>query len=252
MPDPAQEIAVGGSFLERVRRRLWLFTVRLLRYPYLVLTLPLRQLRGEVMSLRSAAVESLAYVGIELRRLGDLVEQGVASKDTTTADAAAAGETTSVVEVPFAFRSLAALDSTSPVLVVGSRGHEVGVSLTSLGYDVTHIEGSLEDWDAAGRHFGAVLYMGDAAHPDPAELQRVGDLLSDDGVLVMGVAFGLGANGSPGFDEGSLEDLLAGWTVAERIVVATGPDRAWAPVRNGATPDRGVALVAARRTDPTG
>jgi hypothetical protein len=139
------------------------------------------------------------------------------------------------------------------VLVVGSRGRQVGVSLTSLGYDVTQVDGPLEDWDAADRRFQAVLYMRDTARPDPDELQRIGDLLSHEGILVMGVAFGFGANGSPAaFDEDSLDDLLAGWTVAERIVVASRPDRAWAPVRNGATPDRGVALVAARRTASVG
>jgi hypothetical protein len=242
---------VGGPLLERVKRRAMLLLVRVLRLPYRVLTLPLKELRGEVASLRAAAVESIAYVGVELRRLGDLVEQG-ASKGMPAADAAAVGEATSVVEVPFAFRSLAGVESPAPVLVVGSRGRQVGVSLTSLGYDVTQVDGSLEDWDAADRRFRAVLYMGDVAQPNPGELERIGDLLSDDGILVMGVTFGFGANGSPAFDEGSLDDLLAGWTVAERMVVASGPDRAWAPVRNGATPDRGVALVAARRTASAG
>jgi hypothetical protein len=135
------------------------------------------------------------------------------------------------------------------VLVVGSRGRQVGVSLSSLGYDVTQVDGSLKEWDAADQRFRAVLYLGDAAQPDPAELKRIADLLTDDGILVMGVAFGFGANGS--FDEDSFDDLLAGWTVAERMVVASVPDRAWAPVRNGGAPDRGVALVAARRTAPT-
>ena len=43
--------------------------------------------------------------------------------------------------------------------------------------------------------------------------------------VVMGVASGSGANGSrDDFDEGSLDELLAGWAVAERIVVARRTD----------------------------
>jgi hypothetical protein len=110
------------------------------------------------------------------------------------------------------------------VLVVGRRGREAGASLTSRGYDVTQLDG-LEDWDAGGRRFGAVLYMRETSQPDHAELQRIEDLLSDEGLLVMGVASGSGANGSRNdFDEGSLDELLAGWAVAERIVVARRSD----------------------------
>lgn len=203
VPDPKKQMAVGGPLLERVQRRALLLLIRLVRLPFRALGLPLRQLREEVKSLRAAAVESLAYVGVELRRLGDLVEQGP-SKPAPTPEAAA----------------LAGLNVRGPVLVVGRRGHEAGVSLTSRGYDVTELDG-LEDWDAGGRRFGAVLYMRETSQPDPAELQRIEDLLTEEGLLVMGVASGSGANGSRNdFDEGSLDELLAGWAVAERIVVA--------------------------------
>ncbi len=207
MPDRKQEIAVEGPLLERIKRRGLLLLVRLLRLPYRALTLPLKELRGEIGSLRAAAVESLAYVGVELRRLGDLVEQG-------SRDALGPEET-----------ALAGLDVRGPVLVVGRRGQRAGVSLTSHGYDVTQVD-ALEDWDAGGRRFGAVLYMREASEPNAGELQRIAELLSRDGALVMGVAAGLGGNGSGnGFDEGSLDEL-AGWVVAERIVVArrTTPD----------------------------
>jgi hypothetical protein len=182
-----------------------LLFIRLLRLPYRVLTLPLKELRGEVASLRAAAVESIAYVGVELRRLGDLVERDGPAKSPAPEAAALAG-----------------VDTPGPVLVVGSRGRRAGASLSSLGYEVTQVDG-LQDWDAGERHFAAVLYMGDAPQPDPAELRRIGDLLFDDGTLVMRLAFG--TNGSPnGSDEGSLDDPLAGWAVAERIVVARRTD----------------------------
>jgi hypothetical protein len=202
VPDPKRQIAVEGPLLERIKRQALLLLVRILRVPYRVLTLPLKELRGEVASLRAAAVESLAYVGVELRRLGDLVEQG-GSKAAPTPEETA----------------LASLDVRGPVLVVGHRGQRVGASLTSRGYDVTQVDG-LEGWDAGERLFGAVLYMGDAPEPDSGDLQRIGELLARDGALVMGVAADLGGNGSGnGLDHGSLDEL-AGWAVAERIVVA--------------------------------
>jgi hypothetical protein len=206
VPDPKQEIAVGGPLVERLKRRAILLIVRILRLPYRALTLPLKELRGEVGSLRAAAVESLAYVGVELRRLGDLVER---SGSVTTAPAPEAA-------------ALAGVNTPGPVLVVGSRGRRAGASLTSLGYDVTQVD-VLQDWDAGERHFAAVLYLGEAPRPDPAELRRIGDLISDDGTLVMGLTFG--SNGSAnGSDEDSLDGPLAGWAVAERIVVARRTD----------------------------
>ena len=199
MPDPKHQIAVEGPLLERFKRQALLLLVRILRLPYRALTLPLKELRGEVASLRAAAVESLAYVGVELRRLGDLVEQGASRPAPTSSETALAG-----------------LNLHGPLLVVGRRGQRTGMSLTSRGYDVTHVEG-LDDWDDGGRRFGAVLYMGETAEPSAAELQRIGELLSDDGALVMGVADGHSGNGSA---NGLDEDSLSGWAVAERIVVA--------------------------------
>ncbi len=179
-----------------------LFFVRLLRFPYFVLTLPLRELRGEVASLRAAAVESLAYVGVELRRIGDLVERGASEAAPTVEETALVG-----------------LDLHGPVLVVGHDSQSAGVSLRSRGYEVTAIR-ALEDWDAGGRRFGAVLYLGEASEPDAAELQRIGEVLANDGALVMGVASASGANGSTNGLGGSSRDELPGWSVARRIVVA--------------------------------
>jgi hypothetical protein len=62
--------------------------------------------------------------------------------------------------------------------------------------------------------------MRDASEGGAADLQRIAELLSQDGALVMGVAGGLGGNGSGNGDGESSLDELAGWSVAERIVVA--------------------------------
>jgi hypothetical protein len=166
VPDPKQEIAVEGPLLERLKLRALTLLVRLLRLPYRLLTLPLKELRAEVASLRAAAVESLAYVGVELRRLGDLVEQGGAKAAPTPEETALAG-----------------LEVHGPVLV-GRRGQKAADALASAGYDVTQVDG-LEDLDAEGGHFGAVLYMREPSEANGADLQRIGDLLSQEGALLV-------------------------------------------------------------------
>jgi hypothetical protein len=226
-----------------------LLAVRLVRLPIRILTFPISQLRDEVRSLRAAAVESIAYVGVELRRLGDLIEQGSSAREP--ASAAPPGGRADVVEFPFAFRNLAGVESPGPVLVVGAGGRGIDGSLASLGYDVSRV-GRLEDIGGDQGGFGAVLYL--SAHPDPGALERIDAVLADGGVLVMSVPFGAtGGNGTDtALDQSALDGLLSEWAVADRIVVANGPDQRWAPVQNGGTPERGVALVAARRSASKG
>jgi hypothetical protein len=250
VPDPKQDLAVGGPLLERTTRWLLLLAVRLVRFPIRVLTLPITQLREEVKSLRAAAVESIAYVGVELRRLGDLIEHGSSSTEPATG-AGPGGRTADVVEAPFAFRALAGVESPGPVLLVGAGGRGIDGSLASLGYDVSRV-GRLEDVAGEEAGFQAVLYL--SAHPDQGALERIDALLADGGTLVMSVPFGAeGGNGAgTSFDQSGLDGLLSDWAVADRMVVANGPDQRWAPVQNGGTPERGVALVAARRSASRG
>jgi hypothetical protein len=248
VPDPKQDLAVGGPLLERIKRGLLLLAVRLIRLPIRILTFPISQLREEVTSLRAAAVESIAYVGVELRRLGDLIERGQStSEPAIAAGPGAGGRTADVVEFPFAFRSLAGVESPGPVLVVGAGGRGIDRSLASLGYEVSTVS-RLEDVAEGEAGFQAVLFL--SAHPDPDALERIDSLLGEDGMLVMSVPFGVtGANGTDAaFDQSALDGLLGDWAVAEEIVVASGPGERWAPVQNGGTPEHGVALVAARRS----
>jgi len=241
---------VGGPVLERITRWLLLLAVRLVRFPIRVLTYPITQLREEVKSLRAAAVESIAYVGVELRRLGDLIEHGSSSREPATG-AGTGGRTADVVEAPFAFRALAGVESPGPVLLVGAGGRGIDGSLASLGYDVSRVD-RLEDVTGEEGGFQAVLYL--SAHPDQGALERIDALLADGGTLVMSVPFGAqGGNGAgTSFDQNALDGLLSEWAVADRMVVANGPDQRWAPVQNGGTPERGVALVAARRSASRG
>jgi hypothetical protein len=227
-----------------------LFAVRLARLPIRILAFPITQLREEVTSLRAAAVESIAHVGVELRRLGDLIEHGSSSSGPMITAGSPGGGTAEIVEVPFAFRSLAGVELPGPVLVLGAGCRGIDRSLASLGYEVSTAD-RLEDLGGEGRSFQAVLYL--SAHPDPSELERIDGVLGEGGTLVMSVPFGATAgNGTAAFDQSALDGLLTGWAVADRLVVANGPGERWAPVQNGGTPERGVALVAARRAASKG
>jgi hypothetical protein len=167
--------------------------------PYWLFTLPFRQLRGEIQSMRAAAVESLAFVGVELRRLSDLLERGAAQGQAVGASAQN-GEARAMVEAPFVFRSLAGLESPASVLIIGSDGRDVALSLASLGHRVTIIDPSggtahdprlevlsepVTEWDPGDRRFQAILQTGESEQPDPAVLERVSNLLASDGILVV-------------------------------------------------------------------
>jgi hypothetical protein len=185
VPDPVEEIAVKGPPRERALRRARELLVGLIRFPIRLLTLPLRQVREEVAALRAAAVDSLAYVGVELRRLGDLVErgggQGIGAAANGSAGAAGFGE-------------LAGVEAPGPVLVIGVRAAEVAPSLVSLGYEVELAPAGLQDGGAdPERRFAAALYLGDGPGVDSAELERI------EGRLVAGapvvIALRSAANG---------------------------------------------------------
>jgi hypothetical protein len=239
-PNLHQRSLLAGPPVERAKQALILMIKRLLAIPYRLLTLPIRELRGEVGSLRSAAVESIAYVGVELRRLGDLIEHG----GSVQADPGSSAAVTSLIEAPFVFRSLAGLEPPASVLIAGASGGSLGTSLSSFGYEVTAIEQSIAEWDAGDRSFQAVLCMGDSSL-NPTAIERIERLLAADGVLVISHRFG------SGYDQGAISELLGGWNVAEQALVANREAGGWAPVTNGTAPERGVALLAARRTQQT-
>ena len=179
MPDREQQIALGGPLKERTLRRVVELAGRLILFPWRVITLPLRQLRGEVRSLRSAAVESLAYVGVELRRLGDLIERG---NMAPPAEEPTGGEGDPERELTFG--ELAGIDAPGPVLVVGARGRQIARSLASLGYEVELAPAGLEP-DSQGREFAAALYLSDGPVLDPAEIERIEDRLAGGAPLVI-------------------------------------------------------------------
>ena len=151
-------------------------------------------------------MESIAYVGIELRRLGDLLERE---------------GSTPPLEAPFVFRSLAELQPPAPILIVGSAGRPVGASLASFGYEVTVVDEPLTDWDAGDLSFKAVLRVGESDQPDPSMLKRIDGLLARDGILVVSMPFGFSEGPTPaGYDPEAISKLLSDWNVAEHTVIA--------------------------------
>jgi hypothetical protein len=202
MPNLEQQKELAGPLVERTKRRLVVLVKRVLLVPYWLFTLPFRELRGEIKSMRAAAVESIAYVGVELRRLSDLLERSAPGAQVPTVGTSHPqnGETTAIVEAPLVFRSLAGLESPASVLIIGSNGREVGVSLASFGHQVTILDPNgatsedpqlevvperLTDWDPGDRRFQAILQMGESEQPDPAVLERISKLLASDGILVV-------------------------------------------------------------------
>jgi hypothetical protein len=201
MPTPQQQKELSGPLSERTKRRIVVAIKRILMVPYWLFTLPFRELRGEIKSMRAAAVESIAFVGVELRRLSDLLERGAATQAPAVAGSHPQnGEPPALVEAPIVFRSLAGLEAPASVLIIGSDGREVALSLASFGHRVTILDPNgvtsddprvevvsdeLADWDPGDRRFQAILQMGDSEQPDPAGLERVSRLLASDGILVV-------------------------------------------------------------------
>jgi hypothetical protein len=212
----------------------------------------LKGLRQEVRQLGGASVESLGYVGRELRNLAGALEAGGHSRLGSHA-------CQDLIEAPFVFRSLAGIQPPARVLTVGGSG-SLCLSLASLGFDVTAldprgvvlehprleaIDQRLEDWDPAAGDFAAIILTGRDQAGYTAGLERLGDLLAPGGILVLTVP--LGSDGAE--DVGSLSALLSGWEVSEQTVIARHGESTWEPSTNGAATDAAIALVAARLPD---
>jgi len=186
-----------------------------------------------------------------------------------------------IVEVPFVFSALAALEPASLVLDIGATESTVSLSLASLGHDVyaadlrpyplqhprvRSLVGPLEEWTGPERpldavfcvsaieHFGIGHYGTDAGTSDldRVVLDRLRGFTKPGGQLLLTAPYGRWevTDVQRVYDAEHLDALLAGWTVEERVVcVQTAPDR-WERVE-GDEPDwsddrRGVVLVRAR------
>jgi hypothetical protein len=182
-----------------------------------------------------------------------------------------------IVEVPYAFRALAAVPPGAKVLDVGASESMVSLSLASLGYEVTAIDprpyplehprlrvvaGEVEKWDP-GETFAAVVCISTLEHigvgaygqteeadGDRAALERIFALMESGGLLVLTVPFGpAGLNElERTYDRKRLEDVLAPWIIEDLSFAAQVEPTAWV-LADSSTKENGrrVALVTARR-----
>jgi hypothetical protein len=185
-----------------------------------------------------------------------------------------------IVELPFALGALARLSPPARILDIGSAESTFSLSVASLGYQVTAVDlhpmpyshpnlqsvvGRLEDWDPGPERFDAAFLISAIEHfgigaygeevgqegADRAAVARVGELLSDDGFLVLTTPYGpAGVDAlERTYDDAGLAALLEGWTVLERRTELRRDERTWMPgdssARTAGADSEGVVMVVA-------
>lgn len=192
-----------------------------------------------------------------------------------------------IVEVPFAMAALGRLEPGARILDIGSAESTFPLSAASLGFHVTAIDPRglpyshpnleshallLEDFvpptdpfDAAFlistiEHVGLGAYgegtYGGSEHgagADAAFLQRIGRLLSPDGLVVLTMPYGTRAITELEriYDLQSLGELLNGWEILERRVAVRTDSLVWEADQEVEPGDRAVVMVIASPKRPT-
>jgi len=183
-----------------------------------------------------------------------------------------------VLEQPFVFAGLAGLDRGARVLDVGGSESTVGLSLASLGYEVTvvdprgyplthprlrsaacrldELDPGLEGFDAAVvlsavEHFGLGHYRGsgEADRQDIAALSELARRVRPGGLLVLTTPFGQAGvdEFERVYDSPGLAELLGGWEVQRATGAWRVDEVTWvAGPLEDPRGERGVALVVAR------
>jgi hypothetical protein len=191
-----------------------------------------------------------------------------------------------IVELPFALGALARVTPPARILDIGSAESTFPLSVASLGYQVTALDlhplpyshpnlesvtGRFEDWEPGSERFEAAFLISTIEHfglgaygepvgedkADRAAIVRVGELLNDDGFLVLTTPYGPAHVDAleRTYDEETLAALLEGWTVLDRRIVLRRDARTWIPgdretddVSEGS--QQGVVMVIAVPTRP--
>lgn len=185
-----------------------------------------------------------------------------------------------IVEVPWAFRTLSGLDPGARILEIGAAESTFALSMAALGYRVTALDlhplpythqnlesfaVPFEDWEPPPERFDAAFLISTIEHfglgaygetagtagADRAAIERVGELLAEDGFLVLTTPYGTAQVNALErvYDEHALDALLKGWTVTERRTIVRVDRQTWVPLegeRSGEQGDMpGVAMVVA-------
>jgi hypothetical protein len=186
-----------------------------------------------------------------------------------------AGVNERIVELPFALGALSRISPPARVLDIGGAESTFSLSAASLGYRVTVVDlhplpyshpdlnevvGRFEDWDPGSERFAAAFLISTIEHfglgaygeapgqkgADRAAVQRVAELLDDEGFLVLTTPYGTATVNALEriYDDERLDALLSGWTVLDRRVVRRKDERTW--IADGVDHDTaGVAMVVA-------
>ncbi len=192
-----------------------------------------------------------------------------------------AGVNERIVELPFALGALSRISPPARVLDIGGAESTFSLSAASLGYRVTAVDlhplpyshpdledvvGRFEDWDPGSERFDAAFLISTIEHfglgaygeapgekgADRAAVERVGQLLGDEGFLVLTTPYGTATVNELEriYDDEGLDALLKGWTVLDRRVVKRKDERTWtADGVDGET--AGVAMVVAAPPRPS-
>jgi 2-polyprenyl-3-methyl-5-hydroxy-6-metoxy-1,4-benzoquinol methylase len=195
-----------------------------------------------------------------------------------------AGVNERIVEMPYAFGALARRQPPARILEIGSAESTFSLSAATLGYQVTAIDlhplpyahpnlesvaARFEDWTAGSDRFDAAFLISTIEHfglgaygesatdgeADRQAIQRVRELLADDGFIVLTTPYGRAHIDTleRTYDEASLSALLEGWTVLDRRMAIRTDPCTWMPVAwdeaSSADADAGVAMIVAVPAD---
>jgi hypothetical protein len=187
-----------------------------------------------------------------------------------------------IAEVPFAFQALARVPSGAELADVGASESTLCLSLATAGYRVTAIDprpnplshpnltvvlGKVEEWDddrsfqaticlSTIEHIGVGAYEQDDSdqRADLNAMSRIRELTEVGGLLVLTTSYGPKRvdEFSRTYDRAGLDELLEGWDVEKRSLLARQDDTTWVSLDPATEPheleDReAVVMIAATR-----
>jgi hypothetical protein len=187
-----------------------------------------------------------------------------------------------IAEVPFVFKALARVPPGAEIADVGASESTLCLSLATAGYRVTAIDprpnplshpnltvvvGKVEEWDddrtfkaticlSTVEHLGVGAYEQDDSdqRADLTAMNRMRELTEAGGLLVLTTSYGPRRvdEFSRTYDRAGLEELLEGWRVEERSLLAREDDTTWVMLDPTTDPqeleDReAVVMIAATR-----
>jgi hypothetical protein len=240
-----------------------------------------RNMRLEGLDAHLAALINIATGHTGFAAQAELWFNQPVAVELTAGDARLSAVNERIVEVPFAMSALARLSPGARVLDIGSAESTLPLSLASLGYQVTSIDprplpyahpnltsvaSRLEEYPVPEDPYAAVFLISTIEHvglpayglplygdgepghgADRDFVNRVGEMLAPEGVLVLTTPYGVRAvdEFQRTYDDAALSALLEGWDVVERRVVTRRDKLVWMAETDGPSDRPGVVMVLA-------